>query len=208
LSIENCTHKVCRTCGIKQPSENFSRDSKAKDGLLFRCKSCCKRYHQNNKERVRERWKAYKEANQDALRAYHRQHYAENKDAKKRYQADYRERNAETITEYQREWRKANAEKKKMQNARHRAQVLKAPGSHSEADIRRMYRDQDGLCAYCEIPLDGSFHVEHMQPLSRGGSNDWSNIAITCQGCNSRKHSKTVEEFFRGVAERLNAPVC
>lgn len=59
-----------------------------------------------------------------------------------------------------------------------------------------MYEDQCGVCAYCERELGGAYVVEHMIPLSRGGRDDWTNLAISCASCNSRKKTKTVEEFF------------
>ncbi len=43
-----------------------------------------------------------------------------------------------------------------------------------------MIQDQSGVCAYCESTLNGNYHVDHMIPLSRGGRNTWSNLAITC----------------------------
>lgn len=62
-------------------------------------------------------------------------------------------------------------------------------------DIRQMYDDQDGLCAYCEIELDGCYHIEHMTPLCRGGFHDIENVAIACPECNLRKGAKTAEEY-------------
>jgi 5-methylcytosine-specific restriction endonuclease McrA len=48
-------------------------------------------------------------------------------------------------------------------------------------------------CAYCGGLADT---VDHKQPLSRGGSNEWWNLTAACRSCNSRKHNKTVEEFL------------
>lgn len=84
------------------------------------------------------------------------------------------------------------------QQAERRGLLLTAGGAHSAEDILQMVEDQGRLCAYCEEPLDASYHVDHMTPLVRGGSNDWSNLAISCQPCNSRKHAKTAEEFMSG----------
>lgn len=80
--------------------------------------------------------------------------------------------------------------------ANRRSYEQSAEGSHTFEEILRMIRDQADLCAYCECPLGEDWHVEHMIPLSRGGSNDWANIAISCADCNRRKGSKTVEEFM------------
>jgi 5-methylcytosine-specific restriction endonuclease McrA len=59
-----------------------------------------------------------------------------------------------------------------------------------------MLRDQGAVCAYCTMSLNGGYHVDHMIPLSRGGRNDWTNLAISCRACNLSKGSITVEEFF------------
>ncbi len=59
-----------------------------------------------------------------------------------------------------------------------------------------MYEDQGGLCAYCECELHGTYDVEHMTPLCRGGKNDWTNLAIACSPCNRAKGSRTAEEFM------------
>jgi 5-methylcytosine-specific restriction endonuclease McrA len=45
-------------------------------------------------------------------------------------------------------------------------------------------------CEYCQSQLKfaaDSFSVEHIVPLSRGGSDDLSNLALACQRCNNAK---------------------
>lgn len=79
---------------------------------------------------------------------------------------------------------------------RRRAAKYKSDSWFTEADIRQMYADQGGLCAYCETGLNGTYHTDHMIPLSRGGSNDALNIALTCALCNLSKGIETVEEYF------------
>lgn len=36
--------------------------------------------------------------------------------------------------------------------------------------------------------------VDHMLPVSRGGSNDFTNLVIACFACNHRKRDRTPEE--------------
>lgn len=38
-------------------------------------------------------------------------------------------------------------------------------------------------------------HLEHRIPLSRGGTNEYYNLAVACQRCNCRKHNKTEKEY-------------
>lgn len=50
------------------------------------------------------------------------------------------------------------------------------------------------LCEYCLSPLEFSsdpFSVEHISPISMGGTNDLENLALACQGCNGHKSTKT-----------------
>lgn len=52
-------------------------------------------------------------------------------------------------------------------------------------------------CIYClqSIPF-GKDTLEHKQPLSRNGTNEYNNLAIACFSCNSKKNSRTEEEYM------------
>jgi 5-methylcytosine-specific restriction endonuclease McrA len=43
------------------------------------------------------------------------------------------------------------------------------------------------------------YHVDHVVPLSRGGSDGPENIVISCPRCNCSKSSKLPEEWNRPV---------
>lgn len=50
-------------------------------------------------------------------------------------------------------------------------------------------------CEYCQMhqALQGSnFHVEHIVPLSAGGTDHNDNFALACPRCNLRKSNRTV----------------
>lgn len=58
----------------------------------------------------------------------------------------------------------------------------------------------NGRCFYCGLhtnPFGGSFCIDHMTPLSRGGSNDLTNLAPCCKHCNADKATMNVQEFRR-----------
>jgi 5-methylcytosine-specific restriction endonuclease McrA len=78
-----------------------------------------------------------------------------------------------------------------------RARLANAKGSHTAAEIKVLYAEQSGRCAYCDVPLTKSYAADHIVPLSRGGSNWISNIALACKSCNSRKHAMDEAEFLR-----------
>ncbi len=67
--------------------------------------------------------------------------------------------------------------------------------------IQRVYEDnikQFGTltCYLCFKPIE--FHkdcLEHKIPLSRGGTNEYNNLAISHRSCNNKKFNKTEEEY-------------
>ena len=51
-------------------------------------------------------------------------------------------------------------------------------------------------CYLCLKPISfGKDCIEHKIPLSRNGTNNYDNLEIACKSCNSKKHSKTEEEY-------------
>lgn len=53
---------------------------------------------------------------------------------------------------------------------------------------------KDSPCYYCG-KNEGVFHIDHVQPLAREGSNLWYNLVNACDACNLSKNAKTYEEF-------------
>lgn len=50
----------------------------------------------------------------------------------------------------------------------------------------------NGCCEYCLSPVafsSGPFAADHVVPRTKGGSDDLSNLAFSCQGCNGHKFS-------------------
>lgn len=73
-------------------------------------------------------------------------------------------------------------------NATRRARKRKASGRFTAVQIEAMYAVQGGMCAICSLALNGDFHRDHKIALSRGGSNDISNIQLTHARCNLKKY--------------------
>jgi hypothetical protein len=49
-------------------------------------------------------------------------------------------------------------------------------------------------CAYCGDLL-GPFEVDHVRPLSRGGTNNRANLACACVSCNTQKSNHLLHEW-------------
>jgi 5-methylcytosine-specific restriction endonuclease McrA len=76
---------------------------------------------------------------------------------------------------------------------------MNAEGTHTDADISNIRKLQGGRCAYCRARLNGGGHLDHIQPLARGGTNWPANLQLTCQPCNNRKHAKDPITFAQGL---------
>jgi hypothetical protein len=48
-------------------------------------------------------------------------------------------------------------------------------------------KKSNGVCSHCGKKLKDDFTVEHVVPLSKGGTNDLSNIVALCETCNFEK---------------------
>lgn len=78
-------------------------------------------------------------------------------------------------------------------------------------DRLAIFKRDDFTCVYCgyvgisfgqEVGAD--LHVDHVVPVSRGGSSDPENLVCSCAKCNTSKKDKTPSEWARNPAG--NAP--
>lgn len=74
-----------------------------------------------------------------------------------------------------------------------RAELRKRP----EAKIKKaeQFSKQVKSCCYCG-KSDVKLTIDHIVPISRGGTNSLNNIALACGHCNSSKGNKTLDEWL------------
>jgi 5-methylcytosine-specific restriction endonuclease McrA len=77
-----------------------------------------------------------------------------------------------------------------------------AEGSYSDADIERIRQLLENRCFFCDRELGGGGEVEHLTPISRGGSNYPDNLTLSCSKCNKEKTNKTLAEYVAWRNER------
>lgn len=72
-------------------------------------------------------------------------------------------------------------------------------GSISTQSLKDLRNNQNSLCYLCECSLNQlepkHVHLDHIEPLSKGGAHVLSNVAWSCAECNLAKGTKSVEEF-------------
>lgn len=197
--------KICGKCKAEKPAQEFSRDSKSKDGLQFKCKACVSAHYRENREHVCKRVAAWRIGREDHIAQYMVNYSAANKSRISAYKAENRERLAKREAEYKAEnreriaaqkaaYRLANPDKRSADERNRRARKRNAEGRHTADDVARIFENQRGLCANCHAKLFKSgkqkFHVDHIVPLARGGSNWPDNLQCLCPSCNMAKKAK------------------
>ena len=95
------------------------------------------------------------------------------------------------------------------QHTRRRLQMIEARklGRHTAEEWQRLLKDKDHCCEYCGKKVTERIVKEHRVPVSRGGSDHISNIAVSCVPCNSSKGNRTDEEFMRLRARWMANPL-
>ena len=77
--------------------------------------------------------------------------------------------------------------------------------SYSNADIALLRSIQNDACYYCGTSISGSFQVDHLEPLARGGSDGVGNIMLACAACNRAKWALSEAQFWWKLRRRWPA---
>jgi 5-methylcytosine-specific restriction endonuclease McrA len=143
----------------------------------------------------------YYQANRESIREKQNKKNAEQKEQKRIGDRAYYLANKETVLRKNREYRKKNPEIKRALHQKRRAIKSGADGKFTSAEIYFLLEKQRCMCALCSCKLkksgENKFHMDHIKPLSKGGSNWISNIQLTCPSCNLRKNDKDPFEFAK-----------
>ena len=175
--------KCCTKCGEEKPLSEFGyRNRKLKDGTpVVRVQSQCPKCRYEVSKRTKKARDARRRARPE-VKAYQkdldRKRYVDNKDS---------------ILERNKKWKKENPLAHSSIESRRRCRNLSAEGAHTTEQLKARFDFHGNKCIYC-----GSgerLEIEHMIPLSKGGTNWPSNLAPACKSCNSSKNAGSFWEF-------------
>lgn len=198
--------RICKKCNISYPLtyENFCPNSKPRNGFRHTCRPCARKAHKDwasqheeeLKQKAKDRYYADPEKSKAANTAWRKKNPEKSRARNRASWWRHREKRiAETIAN-----QRKNKSAKAARGHAYRARLANAEGRFTKEEFDKVVKNQDKKCFYCLSHLE-KIIVEHVTPLSRGGSNKISNIVASCVSCNAQKYTKTLEEFRPDLVE-------
>lgn len=208
--------RIVRICENAQCAKEFSVLTHGKVLRRFCSKSCANRtwreehreevhvysvtygraYHILHREEQNIKHRSYNMSNRKKLSAANAKIYAENREeilAKHRayYEANKEKRDAQIKT-----YRKSHPEVGQAASSRRRAKLAAAPiNDFTRAQWESVKEHYDYRCVYCPDTCwrcqrrKHQLTIDHIIPISKGGSHTVSNIAPACSRCNKKKNA-------------------
>lgn len=159
------------------------------------CVTCTYVSKQRRKNRDPELWKEI--TREERRRAFERDPERPRKHTRE-WMRRWREENPEESRERQAQWRRDNPERAKEHDANNSARRRSADGKFTAKDVANLFTLQRGKCAECNKSLKMTgYHVDHVVPIARGGTNWPDNLQLLCPPCNQSKHAKDPIEWAR-----------
>lgn len=196
--------QVCSICKLEKDAINYSKCRTRKSGLDARCKDCYRdltRARRGGRKKQTIEREALK--SEDKFRCGLCDAVLELKlkttdgcceSCKKERGQRYRLTHYTYTTESRREQSKKYADRERLDRHKRRARKANAAGFFTKEQLQARFRYFGYKCIYCDST--DRISVEHLIPLSRGGTNWASNIAPSCLKCNCSKNKRTHKEFI------------
>jgi 5-methylcytosine-specific restriction endonuclease McrA len=182
--------KSCVKSGVRENRRNrkqqYAEYERSRANLTHRIEAR-RKYHEEHKKQIAEYKKAWMQANSARIAAFQRVYY---------------ERNREEVISRSDEWGKNNVEKVKQFKAndrrKRRAAKNASRGSFTAKEFEELCERYGNRCLSCGV-TGVVLEADHVVPLTKGGSDDISNIQPLCRSCNRRKFVAIVD--YRVMAD-------
>lgn len=139
--------KECTKCKAIKPKGEYNVRKKSPDGLMQKCRECCRTYAT-----------AYRADNTDCHKAY----YAENKDKRSEEFKQWRQENSSRRAEYMLSWSRANSAQRNESHMRWQAcRKTATPKWANREKMVEFYKLAERMTAETGV----QHHVDHIYPL-------------------------------------------
>lgn len=145
-----------------------------------------------HRDEIREKRNAIR----DKVRKWNREFYYRNRERRKEHARKiYAKCDKEANLETGRAWRLKNLELARAIGRRSTlARRARLKGAFVEAVDPRVVFDRDrGICQLCNAAIgESEWHIDHVIPLARGGTHEYSNVQLAHAKCNIAKGAKLI----------------
>lgn len=152
-------------------------------------------------EKVKREYKKWYNANIEAVKEKCREWRSVNPNKHKENARRWRENNKEKAKEGRKRWQIENPGKNTVYNRNRKARKRNADGVFNKDDIQTIFESQGGQCNTCGKNLirynKKQYHIDHITPIAKGGSNWPKNLQLLCPKCNLSKHAKDAIQWAR-----------
>lgn len=153
-----------------------------------RCKHCKNMTRDRKKENASKRARRDPEKENAIRRARQKENLGKHAARARAYYATHQEKERARS----RKWLAINPEKANAKVNRRRTRKTAAGGSYTAAEWISLLNHYDNKCLCCGRN-DITLTVDHIVPVTRGGSSNIDNLQPLCLSCNSRKGDKTID---------------
>ena len=211
----SCEGRYCSGCDQIKCHRAFSKDRKGAFGLSSRCKDCIREYQKSHINQINARRRENRQEKADHYNAYNKEFHHRNPEPKRARDRRYRQENIERVrakdieyrktkrthenykakrNEYNREYRQLYPEKNAQHFNNRRARKQQAGGSFTSKEWRKLCARYNFTCLCCgKREPKISLTVDHVVPLSKGGTNFIDNIQPLCISCNTSKGTRAID---------------
>ena len=111
------------------------------------------------------------------------------------YGRAYRQR--PDIKERRRKWAQEYGQKPEVKKRARERRRLRKPwdATVTAGSVAALLERQGGRCAACRTDIRSGYHMDHVEPLLRGGPSSLANLQLLCPPCNHSKNAKDPYEF-------------
>jgi 5-methylcytosine-specific restriction endonuclease McrA len=190
--------KACAKCKIE--FEYFYNNSKycdkcRKDAIIEKETT----WRIKNKDRIKKKNKIYKKEyyikNKNKIKEKANGYYLENKEALKEKAIKRREKDIVRQRENCKKWYRDNKDHVFMLVHLRKEKERKTKGFKDKIENFRKKMSEIGECIYCGSKEN--ITIDHLIPISKGGTHEVYNLFPACRKCNSSKHAQDWIEWYR-----------